>query len=681
MHLQAVGAAPLGDSNSGENPEDPPTEGEAPAASTRAAEIPDDLTSLSLEELTNLSVEEVSGAAKHAQRVTEAPSSVTIVTADEIRKLGYRQFNEILQGVRGFYVTYDRTYNYLGVRGFNRLGDYNSRVLLLVNGLRLNDSLYDAAPVGADFPIDIDLIDRVEIIRGPGSAIYGSNAFFAVVNVITKSGASLDSVETSVRAGSFESYKGRVSVGKKLENGIDFLVSATGWSSRGQTFFFKEYNDPTTHNGISRDRDRESSYALFGQFQIHDFRLQTGYGSRSKEVPTGAFADIFDDPDNGVLDDHAFVDLTFERALTPAWTLLARAFYSYYYYHGKYAIDLSGTGGPSRVLNEDIGRTSLWGSEIMASTDWIPANKVTFGGELNHAFQQDQRNFDVRENLNDQRNTLRFGVYLQDEISIWESLVLSAGVRYDHYEGIGDAVNPRLAVICTPLDKTTFKFLYGSAFRAPNAYERFYGDGGSTQKGNSNLDPEKIESYELVLEQYLGTHARFIASAYHFEIRDLINQETDPTDGLLVFQNTQRSDANGIELEAEVKWSAGYKAKVSYTAQESRFRHPSSHLTNSPEHMLKASLVIPILEQRAFAGIEGQYTSRRRTLAGEFAQDHFLLNFTLFGPEILKGLDVSASIYNVLDQKYEDPVHDGHRQDTIVQDGRTFSFQITYRFW
>ena len=149
---------------------------------------PRDLTELPIEQLMNISVY---GASKYEQKLMEAPASVSIVNKDEIKKYGYRNLADILRSVRGFFVTNDRNYQYLGVRGFNRPGDYNTRILLMVDGHRLNDGLFDQAPVGYDFPVDIDLIDRVEVIRGPSSSIYGTNAFFAVVNVITRNGREL----------------------------------------------------------------------------------------------------------------------------------------------------------------------------------------------------------------------------------------------------------------------------------------------------------------------------------------------------------------------------------------------------------------------------------------------------------------------------------------------------------
>ncbi len=151
-----------------------------------------DLSNASLEQLGTINVYT---ASKHLQSAREAPSSVTVITADEIQRYGYRTLADILQTVRGFFVTYDREYSSLGVRGFARPGDYNNRVLLLVDGHRLNDNIYDEAMLGTEFPVDLDLIQRIEIIRGPTSSLYGSNAVFAVVNVITKKGGDVKGLE------------------------------------------------------------------------------------------------------------------------------------------------------------------------------------------------------------------------------------------------------------------------------------------------------------------------------------------------------------------------------------------------------------------------------------------------------------------------------------------------------
>jgi iron complex outermembrane receptor protein len=148
-----------------------------------------------------IKVSRVEGASKREQDLTAAPSAVTIITSQDITQYGYRTLADVLNSVRGIYATNSRSYSFLGVRGFNRPGDYGGRNLILLDGQRLNEPIFDTAAFGQDFALDADLIDRVEIVRGPGSTLYGSNAFFSVVNVITKRGRDYNHSEASASGG------------------------------------------------------------------------------------------------------------------------------------------------------------------------------------------------------------------------------------------------------------------------------------------------------------------------------------------------------------------------------------------------------------------------------------------------------------------------------------------------
>ena len=181
-----------------------------------------------------LSVEVVSTASKFPQAIREAPASITVVTDEEIRRFGYRTLADVLRSVRGFYTTYDRNYAYVGMRGFARPGDYNTRVLLLVDGHRLNDDIYDQAPIGTDFPIDLSLVERVEVIRGPASSLYGTNALFGVINVVTKTGADRKGVRADAAAGSLATGGAGASYGRLFGDGRELLVAATTYRSAGQ---------------------------------------------------------------------------------------------------------------------------------------------------------------------------------------------------------------------------------------------------------------------------------------------------------------------------------------------------------------------------------------------------------------------------------------------------------------
>lgn len=147
---------------------------------------PPDLMDMSLEDLMKVEIDSVYGASKYRQKVAVAPASITIITAEEINRYGYRTLADILRDVPGFYITYDRNYDYVGVRGFDRPGDYNSRILLLVDGHRINDNVDDQAFIGTDFPVDVNLIDRVEVIRGPNSSLYVASALLGIINIVTR---------------------------------------------------------------------------------------------------------------------------------------------------------------------------------------------------------------------------------------------------------------------------------------------------------------------------------------------------------------------------------------------------------------------------------------------------------------------------------------------------------------
>jgi outer membrane receptor for ferrienterochelin and colicin len=173
--------------------------------SNRTLPVPkSNLAVMDLEQL--MKIEVVFAASKRAQQTRDVPSFVSVVTSAEIKEHGYRTLADVLKTLPSFYIANDRNYSYVGVRGFERPGDYSSRVLLLLNGLRTNDNIYNQAYIGEEFSVDVDLVDRIEVIRGPSAAIYGSNAFFAVINVVTKRGASLKGAELTTSAASFGTY-------------------------------------------------------------------------------------------------------------------------------------------------------------------------------------------------------------------------------------------------------------------------------------------------------------------------------------------------------------------------------------------------------------------------------------------------------------------------------------------
>ncbi len=648
------------------------------------------LTTLSLEQLMEIEVPTVYGACKYDQKVTDAPASVTIITAEEIKKYGYRSFAEILRSVRGFSVSNDRNYQYLGVRGFSRPGDYNSRVLLLIDGHRLNNNIYDQAPIGTDFPLDVDLIDRVEVIRGPGSALYGTSAFFGVINVITRQGKDLKTLEASGSAGNQETYSGRLSYGNKLPGGLEMLVSASRYDSEGEDrLYFKEFDALGDNNGIAEHADGDSSYSLFSRFTLRDLTLTGAVSSREKVIPTGAYQTVFNDPRNRTTDAYGYLDLKYSHRLEEQGEVTARAYYENFRYRGDYIYNGELEGDPLQV-NKDFADGEWVGFELMATRRFFDKHQLTTGLENRYNLRLDQRNYWVEpfeSTLDDQRSSNIYALYIQDEYQILSNLSLIGGVRYDHYNSFGGTSSPRLALIYKPYEKSIFKFLYGKAFRAPNVYELFYAD-GVYYRANPDLNPERITTTEVVYDQYLGEHFRSTLSAYYYQIKGLISQQLGPDD-LLVYENTETIQARGIEAEVEVRWADGLQGRASYVLQQAEDKETGLTLTNSPRHQAKVNLNIPLVKQKLFAGAEVQYTSTRKTLLRNDTGGFTTTNLTLFSQNLVPGLDLSASVYNLFDKNYGDPVA-GELQidpeqpelglDTVAQDGRTFRVKLSYRF-
>ena len=629
-----------------------------------------------------LKVDTVYGASKFLQKVADAPASVTIVTGEEIQKHGYRTLADALRSVRGFYVIYDRNYSYVGVRGFSRPGDYNARILFLLEGHRVNDNIFDGAYVATEFPVDVDLIDRIEIIRGPNSSLYGTGAFVALVNVITKRGRDLNSAEFSTEAASLNSYKGRVSYGGRLDNGLEMLLSGTFYNSQGhRRLFFPEFANPATNNGFAENADGDQSYSMFADLIYRDFNVHVVQASRTKHIPTASFGTVFNDPRTQTTDARSYVDLQYGHVFGK-WETLGRASYDWYDYHGMYIYDYVGSRVPPFTQNIDLAKGTWWDLQLDASRVFLKRHRVTLGTEYRQDLGQVQANYDLRPfvlYLNDHRSARVWAYYLQDEFSVRKNLIFVAGLRSDWYEKFGNTLSARLGLIYSPTPDTDLKAMWGHAFRAPNSYENFYVSSVSNS-ANPSLRPEKIRTFELDLEHRFGRPFRASASGYFNRIDRLIAPQMDPATGKLLYTNSDSLDTKGIELELAARWPGGTEGAVSYSLQNSRSQQTGDVLTNSPQQLGKANLSLPLVWGKLFTGLEGQYTSRTRTVSGADLGSFFVMNLTFFSRNLRNGFDVSTSLYNLFDKRYADPAGIEHRQTSIPQDGRSFRVKLTYRF-
>ena len=250
----------------------------------------------SVEDAILADISRITGASRFEQSTSEAPASVSVVSRQDIDRYGWRTLAELLQSVRGFQVTSDRNYNYLSARGFGHGGDWNSRVLLLLNGVRVNDNVFDGAYIGDASVVSIDMIDRVEIIRGPSSSLYGASAVFGVINVITRRGRDVNAVSANVEAGSYGSYVTRVSSGKRLASGLEYFVAGTTLNRQGQDLYFPEFDTPGENHGRAIGLDGASRQSVFGSVAYGGFKSYMTYSNYDKTVPTASYETVFGAP-------------------------------------------------------------------------------------------------------------------------------------------------------------------------------------------------------------------------------------------------------------------------------------------------------------------------------------------------------------------------------------------------
>ena len=632
-----------------------------------------DAMSLSIEQLAQA---KVFSASRHLEDSRQAPSSVSVITAEEIRLYGWRSLGEALRSLRGFYTSYDRTYNYLGVRGFLRPGDYNSRVLLMLNGHRLNDDVYDGAQIGTEFPLDMDVIDHIEIVRGPSSSLFGTNAIFGVINVITRQAGTGNTVEASVDVSSYSGRSGRLTA--NLERGKLYgLISGSVDRVAGQSrLFFPEFDSPVTNHGIAEDGDGDGSEKIFGDVQYGNLRVLGLFSRRVKLIPTGAYGTIFNDSRNRVKDSRALLDLSYHRSMSLGDVEL-RAYYDWY--------DLLGNGvlpGPDGPMMASTWARADWvGTEITLGRQ-IGRHRIIVGSNYEYSPQVSQRNQIVGQPAYYEGSTQPWlaAVYGEAEINLLSQLSLRAGTRLDHFNPYGSSLSPRMALVYVPNPRTSLKYIYGSAFRAPNAYENGYSDGIVVEAHSISLHPETIESHELILERGLASWIQITVDGSYNHLNQPIDQVPDPATGLSQFVNTGHDRGRSLEFEIQAKRLSGWAARASYTLATATHDSTDDRLANSPLQMAKVNGTAPLYHS-SFAGVEFLFASPQLSYHGTRIPASVLTNVTLSTKPVWGGWEFSTSCYNALNRTWYSPAGPELQQSEILQDGRSFRFKVEYRLY
>lgn len=628
-----------------------------------------------LEDLQALLNQPVYAASKFAQDAADAPAAVSVLTSGDIRANGWRTLAEVLNGVRGVYLRYDRNYQYVGVRGFARPGDYSSRLLVLIDGMRVNDNLYDQAGVGREFPLDVALIERVEFVPGPGSALYGSNAVLGTVNIVTKSLDSLRGGKAVVELGSSGSRLFSVSQGLEWGGGR-LLLAAKQEVRPGRDHYYAEFDEAATNFGVSPRADEETDRKLYAKWTHGEFAAFALYSKRGKQLPTGAFDTAFPSQDTRGSDQYAFADLQWRRALGAKSTAFLRATLAQYDYSSGFDY---GAGGGVLHLHQRgrwVGLEARWQYEGWQGQRWM------LGLETQNNLMQRQRAL-FEDNpaepvANIDSTSKRWGLFANDEITLPANLHLVLGLRLDQLLNGDHSTTPRLALLWDAAPGLVVKLLDGRAYREPNAYESQYRD--NTTLANPALQRETLRASELAVDWRALANLRLAASLYRYKVANLIEQQPDAASNALIFNNVGAANAQGLELEADYVGSSGWRLRGSWSAQHTRNDDGSGQISNSPTTLAKLNFSLPLAAWQSRLGMEWQWVGPRLTVTGARLVPHAVTNLTYQFLPLGWPLSLSTSVYNLFNKSYADPGGPELRQDSLAQDGRQWRLQLALQF-
>ena len=471
-------------------------------------------------DLTLTQAGEVTAAARVTQSIEEAPSSVTIIPRQELIAFGYPTIAEALRGVPGVYAWDDRSYASLGFRGLGRLGSYGNRLLVLFDGHPTNDNWIGSSYVGYDSRTDLGDVERIEVVRGPGSVLYGTNAFSGVVNVVTRQRDVRRGVEVGVSTVGNGVARGRVRADARIGRDVGVWTSVAGAHGEGRDFFFPEFvaETPPEIAGNARGVDGFRAGTVAGRAFYRYLTAQWYLHSYSKQLPTGVYETLLADPRTRQTDTRGFVEVRLEPQVTRELQLLSRVYMNQYRFRGLYPRD-PGSGG----LEVDTFDGSWVGFEQRVVLTPVTPLRLTLGGEGQLHYQVEQRAQDESGVFLDDTRPFEVGAaYLLADGEVSRVVRASGGVRLDAYSTFGRSLNPRAALIFLPYARGNTKLLVGKAFRAPSVYELYYNDGGTTQRASPDLKPESIYSSEIEHSHRFSPTVVGSAAVYANYVTDLI---------------------------------------------------------------------------------------------------------------------------------------------------------------
>lgn len=657
----------------------------------------------------------VSIATGSRQPVTHAPAIATVITADEIAAMGATDLDEVLETVPGVHVArFTQGFSPVYViRGVN-LG-YNPQVLMLINGVPIT-KLFAGNRGNALGGFPLENVARIEVIRGPGSALYGADAAAGVINVITKTATDVSGTTIGLRGGSFQTRDGWA-----LYGGSWGPVQVESYLRVGATDGERRVVQADAQTGLDHLTGTQASlapgpidnqrHAVDASVDLHleSWRLRLGYVDRG-HIGSGTGVASALDPSGNTRSRSVSADLSYDALdWVPDWTFKLLGSHLQYSELSDLTLFPAGANlGGGTFADGMIGNPYKWERRDILSADanymgWRTHRvRVGVGAEWADLYKvRETKNFNPdftpigtgsRADVVDVSTTAPFlrphsrqlkYVYGQDEWHFSPDWTLTVGLRHDDYSDFGSTTNPRAALVWDVAYDVTARLLYGTAFRAPS-FTELYAVNNPVANGNARLLPEKTKSTEAAISWQLNPRVLLGVNVFHFQMDNII-QLVD-----FVYQNTGSLTGNGLECEAS--WSVNQKLQLSgnYSYQYARdavTRHDSG---NAPHHQVYVradwrftpgwALDTQINAISARTRVPGD---TRPSLSG-----YQTVDLTLRSERDWKGWHAAVSVRNLFDADAREPspfdASPTHPFISLPNDiplpGRSFYVQATYTF-
>ncbi|MCP4702092.1 MAG: TonB-dependent receptor [Gammaproteobacteria bacterium] len=684
-----------------------------------------ELIKLSLEEL--LAVNIITSVSKKPENLQDAPATAMIITARQIRERGYEFFDEALRDLPGFdFVHVHGTYPLIWAqRGI--YGDENKRMLVFIDGIVENNILEGSVLGGSQY--SLHNVERIEVIWGPASALYGANAFTGIVNIITRKGSDIDGFEYYKGFGSYDTRFDKFAFGKRF-NDLDIAVSGSLYNTDGPVFEERhpDYNvsyvdDAYSLTGRLQYKKTDIGFSRFSRPMGHGLFANSPsvqmyglppYGYQNSEGTDSGTAPVDVNGETSALWESAVqtVFLKQEAAINERFSMKAALYYKE-----------SGIkeGSKSTFFNKKNNAYELFyyahesdmtGAELQLNYNLDEDRDITAGIQYDRSNVErgyrgrietdpppgtddiykiyrlsDERVYDIY------RNKAAYAQY-RHRTRLFNSASFIFGIRYDDNNVYGDVTNPRLGTVIKPTDKWTVKALYGSAYKAPSSFDLYT----ETDKRVSNPDllPEKVRSYEMNIGYKFTRNFLFEAGLFHNRFKDIITSNVDvgdiDNDGVIETQNRNKGGVviKGAELKADFGLTKDMLGFFNYTYQTTRQSDGEGNsfpVANVARH--KANIGINYLFRGLLnINLTGNWVGDRTTATTNPRSEidaYFLTNLTLSSTNLLhKHFNFSLSVHNLFHEHYADPgirVADGTYYPTQnEQPGRSVFLKIGASF-